>query len=105
MLYGFMLLGLFGCINASEYDSAKATGYIPEGRIPDGFTFKKCEERDEECKNSRESFMSQYKKHNKTRKFYIDNNVEVSLTTDSKAVVTQTVKNGSMHISVENSKR
>lgn len=99
--YFLSLFFLVTMLHASDDDSCKSSGYIAEGKLPSSFNFKECEELDQECIEKRESFISQYKKRNKTSKFYTENNIKVSVTTNRDAVVTQYIKDGDIYINVQ----
>jgi len=98
-LYGLFLFGLMGISYASD-------SYVSEGKIPEGFTFKKCDDKDEDCKNTRQSFMSQFSqfesndKSNEIR-YQVGSNQFVTITSDTQMIATQEMVNGEFHITLK----
>jgi hypothetical protein len=76
--------------------------YQPEGKIPEGFTFKKCAEDDEECLNKRTSFMSQYANYTKATKV---RTTVVSITSDLEMTIVQDKVGKEIHITLKDTSR
>ncbi len=88
-LYILSLIGLMGIVHASQDQQ--------NGKLPEGFVFKKCAEDDEECLNQRVSFMSQFKKHTQP-KITIGNSRVVIINSDIDMIVSEDTVNNEIII-------
>lgn len=57
-LYSFLLPSLL-FVSLQAQDGP----YQPEGKLPEGFSFKKCNNDDKDCLDARSSFMKQYNEY------------------------------------------
>lgn len=85
-MYLLSLFFVVSLVNASDY--------TPEGKLPNDFSFKKCKEDDEECKNKRESFMSQFKSYN------LDNEDMIKIISNVELEIVKEVKDGNVTVHV-----
>lgn len=90
--------------------AAQDHNHKPEGKLPDDFSFKKCDDDDKDCIESRTSFMKQYKHHRRTNEFYshnffMNNNQILHISSNQELIVNHDVKNNRIDISVKSANK
>ena len=97
-LFVFILPTLLAVSLTASQDGS----YQPEGKIPEGFSFKKCGDDDKECLEARTSFMKQYSNYSEDNKA---KTTVISIVSDLEMTVTQDNFGKEIHIIFKDSSR
>lgn len=85
--------------------------YKPEGKLPEDFSFRKCDDDDDkDCIESRTSFMKQYKHHRRNNglyvhNFFMNNDQTLHISSNQELIVYHDVKNNRIDIRVKSANK
>lgn len=94
-LYVFLLPTLLA-VSLSAQDGP----YKPEGKLPEGFSFSKCDDDDKECLERRTSFMKQYSEYRDDL-----SNTVIAITSDLEMTISQDKTGKEIHITIKDISR
>lgn len=92
LLYSFLLPTLL-VVSLTGQDEP----YKPEGKLPEGFSFKKCAEDDIECLESRSSFNKQYAHYKRD----VNSTTSISVVSDVDMTISQSKNGKDVHIMIK----